>query len=369
MDSEPKTEGFIGGSAEPASAPPAEQPAAASPAAPAVQYPQIPQKNPQKTSGWRVFLNLLLGLSIIVNVILFLTVLGIGIIAATGGITDKNEFTENTLVDGPHTKKIAVINLNGIIQEEVSEEIRLQIKTAAKDPYVKGVILRIASPGGMVSSSDQIHYYLTRLRQQTGKPVVAFMQTIAASGGYYSAVACDRIIAEPTAITGSIGVIMNHLVIKDLLELKLGIQPEVLKSGQKKDWPSLYAPMTEEQKQYLNEKLITPAYERFVNLVSEGRKHALSPDQVRLLADGSIYAADEALHNGLIDEVGYFETAVAAAEKLTGVSGSRVVEYRRPFSWLSMLGAKSRTPLVDSKLLEKLLVPQLMYLWDGSKVN
>jgi protease-4 len=229
------------------------------------------------------------------------------------------------------------------------------------------VILRIASPGGTVSSSDQIHYYVGNLRQKTGKPVVAFMQTIAASGGYYSAVACDRIIAEPTVITGSIGVIMNHLVIKDLLEQKLGIQPEVLKSGPKKDWPSMYAPMTEEQKQYLNEKLITPAYERFVSLVSEGRKHALTPEQVRLLADGSIYSADEALHNGLIDEVGYFEAAVDATKKLADISDARVVEYQRPQSWLSSLGAKSQLPIVDSKMLEKLIVPQLMYLWDGRK--
>jgi protease-4 len=129
----------------------------------------------------------------------------------------------------------------------------------------------------------------------------------------------------------------------------------------------MYSPMTEEQKQYLNEKLITPAYERFVSLVSEGRKHVLTPEQVRLLADGSIYSADEALHNGLIDEVGYFETAVDAAKKLADISEARVVEYQRPLSWLSSLGAKSQIPIIDSKMLEKLVVPQLMYLWDGRK--
>jgi len=84
-------------------------------------------------------------------------------------------------------------------------------------------MIRIVSPGGEVSSSDQIHYYISRFKQRTGKPVLAFMQSVAASGGYYSAVACDQIIAEPTVITGSIGVIMNHLVIQDLLEQKLGV--------------------------------------------------------------------------------------------------------------------------------------------------
>jgi protease-4 len=363
MDFESQTEGFGGNNTEPVS-----DKLAGDFAAPAIPC-QVPPQNPRKTSGWRIFLNVLLGLSIAANVIMFLIVLGVGIVAITGdGLTGgKKEFLENILVDGPHTKKIAVINLYGIIQDDLSEEVRLQLKTAAEDSYVKGVILRIASPGGTVSSSDQIHYYVSNLRQQTGKPVVAFMQTIAASGGYYSAVACDRIIAEPTVITGSIGVIMNHLVIKDLLELKLGIQPEVLKSGPKKDWPSMYAPMTEEQKQYLNEKLITPAYERFVSLVSEGRKNTLTPEQVRLLADGSIYSADEALHNGLIDEVGYFEAAVDATEKLADISDARVVEYHRPLSWLSELGAKSQVPIIDSKMLEKLVVPQLMYLWDGRK--
>jgi protease-4 len=219
----------------------------------------------------------------------------------------------------------------------------------------------------MVSSSDQIHYYLSDLRQKTGMPVVAFMQGVAASGGYYSAVACDHIIAEPTAITGSIGVIMNHLVFKDLLETKLGIQPEVLKSGPRKDWPSMFAPMSEEQKEYLNEKLIGPTYERFVDLVAEGRSASLSSEEVRRLADGSIYTAQEALHNGLIDEVGYFENAVKAVEGLAGIQNARVVEFERPLSWLSALGAQSHAPAVDSKLIEKIITPQLMYLWDGKK--
>jgi protease-4 len=368
MDIESQIESSGGANTESASGQPAGNSGNVFSAATIAQHAPVSPQKPKKTSGWRIFLNVLLGLSIITNAILFLILLGIGVAAVTAEkFAGKTEFLENTLVDGPHTKKIAVVNLYGIIQDGVSEEVRLQLKAAAEDDSVKGVILRIASPGGTVSSSDQIHYYVGNLRQQTGKPVVAFMQTIAASGGYYSAVACDRIVAEPTVITGSIGVIMNHLVIKDLLELKLGIQPEVLKSGPKKDWPSMYAPMTEEQKQYLNEKLITPAYERFVNLVSEGRKHVLTPERVRLLADGSIYPADEALENGLIDEIGYFETAVAAAEKLADISDARVVEYQRPLSWLSAMGAKSPIPVVDSKMLEKLLVPQLMYLWDGTK--
>jgi protease IV len=330
-------------------------------------FQAIPQSQPPRTSGWRIFLNILLTLSILGNIFLFLAVIGLGAVAVTSGFSETTEYIEKVLVDGPASKKIAVINLDGIIRDELSEEVRLQIETASESSQVKGVILRINSPGGMVSSSDQIHYYLSNLREKTGMPVVAFMQGVAASGGYYSAVACNHIIAEPTAITGSIGVIMNHLVIKDLLETKLGILPEVLKSGPRKDWPSMYTPMSDEQKDYLNEKLIKPTYERFVELVSEGRSASLSPDEVRQLADGSIYTAQEALKNGLIDEIGYFESAIKATEELADIQNARVVEYRRPLSWLTSLGAQSHIPSVDSKLIEKLLTPQLMYLWDGNK--
>ncbi|MEN6307528.1 MAG: signal peptide peptidase SppA [Anaerohalosphaeraceae bacterium] len=280
------------------------------------------------------------------------------------GSTTTGEFIENTLVKGSASKKIAVVNLVGVIESSSSEEIRLLSDAIAQDNTIHAIILRISSPGGTVSASDQIHYYITKLRQKTGLPVLAFMQSIAASGGYYSAVACNSIMAEPTTITGSIGVIMNHIVIKDLLEQKLGIQPQVLKSGQRKDWPSMFSEMTEEQKQYLNEKLIGPAYERFVSLVCQGRQN-LTPDQVRALADGSIYTAEEAKFKGLIDEIGYFEDAVSMAEQMAGISNARVVEFERQSSWMDMLGAESRKSVIDTKLLEKLAIPQLMYLWDG----
>jgi len=132
--------------------------------------------------------------------------------------------------------------------------------------------VRIISPGGSVGASDRIHHEILRFRDKTSKPAVAFMQTLAASGGYYASVACDKIISEPTAITGSIGVIMNHLVLKELLEEKLGISPVVIKSGPRKDWPSVFSEVTDEQKQYVTDKLINPAYDRFVQLVVQGRE-------------------------------------------------------------------------------------------------
>jgi protease-4 len=261
-----------------------------------------------------------------------------------------------------------VVRLEGIIDSAQSQKFTKQIKAIKADKNVKAVIIRTVTPGGTVSASDQIHNEIMKFRTETKKPVVAFMQTVAASGGYYTSVACDKIIAEPTVITGSIGVIMNNIVIKDLLEEKLGIQPVVIKSGPKKDWPSMFSETTEEQKQYLMDKLINPAYRRFVTLVAEGRKEHLSVDEVERLADGSIYGAKEAADEKLIDEVGYFEDAVELTENLAGITGARVVEYNRLFSLSTLFGAKTKTKVweIDHNALHKLTTPQLMYLWDAS---
>jgi len=145
------------------------------------------------------------------------------------------------------------------------------------------------------------------------------MQGVAASGGYYTSVACDKIIAEPTAITGSIGVIMGYLVVQELLEEKLGIQPVVIKEGRRKDWPSSFQPPTEEQLQYLQDKVLTPAYERFVQIVDEGRP-SLTLADVRRLADGGIYSTSEALNENLIDEIGYLDEAIKQVKSLAGNS-------------------------------------------------
>ncbi|HML75984.1 MAG TPA: signal peptide peptidase SppA [Anaerohalosphaeraceae bacterium] len=331
--------------------------------APTIQYVNIPVEKKGSGSGWRIFVNILLTFSILTNIVLFLAVTGLvmTLLVSSGGTEN---FAETTLIKGPAASKIAVINLVGIIEGSQSEEIRLLTEEALRSPDIRAIILRINSPGGTVSASDQIHYYIKKLRQETGLPVLAFMQSVAASGGYYSAVACDYIMAEPTAITGSIGVIMSHIVVKDLLEQKLGIQPEVLKSGEKKDWPSMFSEMTDEQKRYLNEKLINPAYERFVTLVCEGRQ-TLTSQQVRALADGSIYTAQEAQIKGLIDDTGYFEQAVAKAKDMAGISSARVVELERRTTWMDVLGAESRQSVINTKTLEKLAIPQLMYMWDG----
>jgi protease-4 len=331
------------------------------PHGPAYTKPARPAK---KRSGWRVFFGILFALSVLANMFLFLMIIAMAVMLPS---RHDGVFKEQTVIKGPSSNKIAIIRVEGIIENKLSERIRIQIKTAAEDDKVKAVILRIISPGGTVSASDQIHHEITKFRQETGKPVVAFMQTVAASGGYYSAVACDEIVAEPTVITGSIGVIMNNFVIKDLLEQKLGIKAVTIKSGPKKDWPSMFEDTTDEQKEYLQQKLIGPAYDRFVKLVDEGRGDKLSMDQVLALADGSIYGAVEACENKLIDEVGYLEDAVNAAQRLAGISSSKVFEYKEQFSISSILASESRAPWpIDRDSLSELVMPQFLYLWDAS---
>ena len=274
-----------------------------------------------------------------------------------GLIEEKIEF-------GPRKNKIAVVRLEGIINREMADDIIEQIESARKDINVKALIIRTFSPGGSVFASDRIHNQIKEFRQQTNKPVIAFMEGLAASGGYYTSVACNKIIAEPTTITGSIGVIMGHFVLQKLLEEKLGIQPVVIKSGPKKDWPSSFSEVTDEQKEYLQNKLIGPAYERFVLLIAQGREEQLTPEEIRLLADGSIYNATEAMNNGLIDRIGYMDTAIELAKTLAGIEKAYVIEYKRPFSLTNWLDSKTQIlPRLDRAGLYELTTPQLMYIW------
>ena len=306
---------------------------------PAIGSPQIPSSG--RRTGWKIFWGVVLGLSVLANIALFLVLIGVVAVFATG---QKGIFTEEVIQAGPRTNKIAVVTLQGVINNEKAQDVYRQLKSARQDKRVKGLILRVNSPGGMVSSSDEIYNEIRKYREETANPVVAFMQGVAASGGYYASVACDKIVAEPTTITGSIGVIMGHFVLQELLEKKLGIQPVIIKSGLKKDWPSPFELPTEEQRQYLRDKLITPAYERFVRVVADGRQ-SLTLTDVKRLADGSIYSAAEAVDEKLIDKIGYLDEAIQQVCSLAGIEKAQVVEYRKPFSLVSFLSSRTQNVL------------------------
>ena len=317
-------------------------------------------KTARKRTGWRIFWGVILALSVLANIALFMMLIGVVAVFATG---QRGILTEEIIQKGPRTKKIVVISVQGIINSGQAQDVYQQLKLAREDNRVKGLIIRVNSPGGTISGSDGIYNEIRKYREKTDKPVVAFMQGVAASGGYYVSVACDKIVAEPTTITGSVGVIAGYFVLQELLEKKLGIQPVIIKSGRKKDWPSLFQQVTEEQREYIQEKLIGPAYERFVQVVADGRG-SLTLDDVKRLADGSIYGAYEAVDEKLIDEIGYLDEAIEQVKTLAKIEEAQVVEYRRPFSLAGFLRLQSRNILkIDRMTLYELSTPQLLYLW------
>ncbi|MCF7956188.1 MAG: signal peptide peptidase SppA [Phycisphaerae bacterium] len=323
-------------------------------------------EKPAKKSGWRIFWRIVLVLSIMANMLMFLMLIAVSAVAFASG--QDSFYVEETVVKGDKANKVVMIGLEGVITAKTSSEVCKQIKAARGDKNVKALIIRTNTPGGGVAASDQINHEITRYRNETNKPVIAFMQSVAASGGYYTSVACDTIIAEPTVITGSIGVIMQVFGMQELFEDKLGINPVTIKSGEKKDWPNMFKDMTEEQKTYLENKVIMPAYERFVKLVAKGRADVLSEAEVRILADGSIYAADEALKMKLIDEIGYIEDVIGTVKSLTGLSSVHVVEYAKPFSLANLMGAETKFGLnIDTKMIDEATTPRLQYLWQPGK--
>lgn len=318
---------------------------------------------PRKGLGWRIFFGIVLALSVMANIALFLTLIGVVAVFATG---QRGIFAEETIRKGPMSSKIAVISVEGIIHSRLADDVYKQLKKAAADKRVKGLIVRVNSPGGTVSGSDLINHEISKFRKEQGKPVIAFMQSVAASGGYYTSVACEKIIAEPTAITGSIGVIGQYLVLQELLENKLGIVPVTIKSGQKKDWPSSFRYPDPNEIQYIEDKIITPAYETFLGAVVEGRKASLTADEVRQLADGSIFGAAEALKEKLIDDIGYLDDAIELVKSMAGIEEARVVEYRKPFSLAGFLSYRQQNALkIDRTTLYELGTPQILYLWSA----
>jgi protease-4 len=150
------------------------------------------------------------------------------------------------------------------------------------------------------------------------------------------------------------------------MEEKLGVQPVVIASGSKKTWLSMFKPFEEEQRQYVQERLIDPSYERFVEVVAEGRS-SLDVSEVKEVADGGIYVAKEALKQKLIDDIGYLDDAIDLVETMAGINKAHVVEYRRPFSLAGFLSLRSKKNILqfDRAMMYELSTPQLLYLWTG----
>src|SRR5262249_46177884 len=238
--------------------------------------------------------------------------------------------------------QVAVIPIEGVINDEMAKTINRHLKQYGEDSRVRAIILRIDSPGGGVSASQEIYREVKRVKDEKKKKVVASMASVAASGGYYVACPADRIFANPGTITGSIGVIAEWLNYKDLVEWAK-LKPVVFKSGEMKDTGSPYRELTEADRKFF-QSMINELYDQFVNAGTEGRQARgepgieLNKERVKLLADGRVYTGGAALKNGLIDELGNYQDAVKATAKLAGLKGEpRIVTPPKPRDGISLL--------------------------------
>jgi len=219
--------------------------------------------------------------------------------------------------------KIAVVDINGPIFR--SERIVKQLKKYGKERSVKGIVLRLETPGGSVSATQEIYEEVRKVKEK-GKKIVASMGNVAASGGYYIACGADVIMANPGTITGSIGVIAEFPNLVKLYD-KLGIKFETIKSGKFKDTGSPNRNMSDEEKKYL-QGLINDSYGEFLKVVMKERK--LPEEKALKLADGRIYSGKMAKNFGLIDTLGTFEDAISLAKKLADVrEDARVIREKR----------------------------------------
>ncbi len=341
------------------------------PAAPPASSPQAvaARKAAQgKTVRRVVFWVLLLGLPL---GFIFLVLLGLSSLFSfsSPSLVEKN-YSKRTWTSGRH--KIAIIHLDGTI---LSGEgfIKKQIEQVMDDDAVKGVVFRINSPGGLVTASDHIYQQLLKMRKERGKdeeplPMVVSMGGMAASGGYYAAMAVGdtpgSIYAEPTTWTGSIGVIIPHYNVAGLMK-EYGVQEDSVASHRLKGMGSIAKEMTPEIKAIF-QQLVDESYADFKKIVQAGRPK-LTDEQISTLATGQVYTVKQALENGLVDKQGYLEDAIQGVIKMAGLSEDkvRVVEYERQPTLLDLLMAKAESPHSELAALLDVAKPQAYYLAPG----
>lgn len=273
-------------------------------------------------------------------------------------------------IAGSGEAKVLVIDISGVISSARSgsrlgegerpgllARVREELDRARADRRVKALVLRINSPGGGVTASDTLHQELLRFKGETGVAVAAHIMDVGASGGYYAALAADAVYAQPTSITGSIGVMMVRVDARGLLE-KIGVQAEQLVSGERKGMGSPLRALTAEERKFF-QGIIDSLHARFLETVAKGRR--LPADKVRALGDGRVFTSREALEAGLIDGIGYLDDAVVAVKRRANLAEATVVTYIRPGEYRSNIYSMSLIPQELSELAEP--GTGFWYLW------
>jgi protease-4 len=275
-------------------------------------------------------------------------------------------------------KKVAIIEVEGMLANtktgglfqatENSVSLFVQeLHKAEQDPDVRAVVLRVNSPGGTVTAADTMYEEIQRFKQRCHKPVVASTQELAASGAYYVSCAADRIVAHPTSIVGSIGVIFEAFNFQGTLN-KLGIVSDPIKSGPLKDMASPFRDRTAEETAVM-QQMVDEYFHRFVGVV-EANRHIQDAATLKLVTDGRVFTGRRAVELGLADRTGLLEDAIQLAATLAHVPGAQAIIYKRPYGYTGSIYADAQVPRPQSSVLQ-LNVPALQetlpagfyYLW------
>ena len=289
---------------------------------------------------------------------------------------------EETVLEGEGRPKILIVDITGIISEREREgsqlsgakpsmvaQVREALRKAERDGDLAGVILRINSPGGTVTASDIIHHEIVRFRERKKVPVHACIVGVGASGGYYVAAAADRIVAHPTAVTGSIGVLVRTFNVQELMG-KLGVSEQAIKTGDKKDILSPFRPATDEEVRLL-QGMIDRFQGRFLDTIIARPGNRLDRPTLQRLADGRVFSAGEAVQAGLVDRIGYLDDVIETLKQERGLDAARVVSYTRPGSYRGTIysgdasggGSLLGMLALDRDALEGLTTAEVLYLW------
>jgi protease-4 len=376
--------------------------------------PRVAPPPPPRRSGGSTVLGIFLGLSLGLNC------LGLGgiclafLFSATlagsfgTGLSERSPLNERHYSgDKSASDKIAIVQIDGILMEGLMQYTNRQIEQAAKDKKVKAVVVRINSPGGTITESDQVYHRLTELRDgkegNAAKPLVVSMGSIAASGGYYIAMPAKILYAERTTLTGSIGVYASFFNVKELTD-NVGIHMNLIKAGRVKDSGSPFQDMKPDER-HMWQQMVNHAYDQFKDIVEKGRpalkgkleervinetvkvsERVATEDNgkkiekdvekevlyVRQRADGGIWTADKALEYGLIDKIGYVEDAIQEAAQTAGLEKYAAILYDKPLSLFDLFGGGIKAPErplgLDPTKLGSALAPRLWFMAPQSEL-
>ena len=306
-------------------------------------------------------------------------------------VSSSTRLQERVAQSGTSADKIAIVPVEGMLlnarvggmfqaQENVVSLFTQQMRAAARDKSVKAVVLRVNSPGGTVTASDTMYEVVRDFRRKTGKPVVAATQEVCASGGYYVCCAADKIVAQPTSVVGSIGVLMNTMEFTGALG-KLGIRADAIKSGPLKDMGSPYRSMGEPEREVMQE-MVDEYFNRFLDVVSanrpvqEARPGLPLKEDYRGVYSGRVFSGLRAVELGLADQAGRLDDASVLAKQMAKAPGAKVILYKRPYGYGGSIyasgdGAAQPKAQPNTNLLQlelpnsRLFLPSgFYYLWE-----